>query len=109
MSCGYEHIAPALQEAIASAKVEEIFMPGNKRQLANDEYDLLAQLSTYSRSHSAPENQQGRAFNLFRKITGKNPPRGWSIEYMPNVEISKNVQNKIRSLNIAYMKMKKAA
>lgn len=106
MSCGFEFIEPALQQTLANAETKEIFMPGNKRQLATGQYDLWCQLVTYARTRNS---QPGRAFHLYQKITGQAPPRAYTFDSAPNVEITKNVQNKIRSLNIAYQAMKKAA
>ncbi len=102
MSCGFEKQEQALQEAVAGV-MEEVVMIG-KKKLADDHRHLWEQLCAYARGHSAPERQRGRAWHLFQKITGKTPPGDWDFYTTPNAEISANVRNKIKSLNMAYVK-----
>lgn len=99
MACGYEKQAPALVEALPGEMREVVL---GKKKLADDHRHLWAQVCTYARSHSQPEKQNGRAFNLYRNITGKAPLNLWRFETTPNVEITRNVRNKITSLNMAY-------
>lgn len=106
MSCGFEKQEQALQEAVAGV-MEEVVMLG-KKKLADDQRHLWEQLCAYSRGHSAPERQAGRAWHLFQKITGKTPPPGWAFAETPNAEITANVRNKIKSLDLAYRKAVKA-
>ena len=107
MSCGHEKQAPALVEAVPG-EMQEVML--GKKKLADDQSHLWAQLCTYARAHSAPEKQQWRAKFLFRDMTGKMPPASWSLDGTPNVEITRNVRNKITSLNMARVKgLQKAA
>lgn len=106
MSCGFEKQEPALQEAAAGV-MEEVVMLG-KKKLADDHRHLWEQLCTYARGHSSPERQRGRAWHLYQKITGKVPPAEFDFYSTPNAEITANVRNKIKSLNLAYVKAKKA-
>jgi len=101
MACGYEKQAPSLVETLPGEMREVVL---GKKKLADDHRHLWAQVCTYARSHSKPEKQRGRAWNLFRNITGQAPSNLWSFETTPNVEITRNVRNKITSLNVAYSK-----
>lgn len=102
MSCGFEKQEPALQEAVAGV-MEEVVMLG-KKKLADDHRHLWEQLCTYARGHSSPERQRGRAWHLYQKITGKVPPAEFDFYSTPNAEITANVRNKIKSLDLAYVK-----
>lgn len=99
MSCGFEKQAPALVEAVPG-EMQEVML--GKKKLADDHSHLWAQLCTYARAHSAPEKQAGRAWHLFQKIIGSPPPRSYQFASTPNTEITRNVQNKITSLNVAF-------
>lgn len=101
MACGYEKQAPALVEALPG-EMREVVLGKNK--LADDHRHLWQQVCTYARSHSKPEKQRGRAWNLFKNITGQAPSKFWSFETTPNVEITRHTRNKITSLNMAYSK-----
>ncbi|WP_225783356.1 DEAD/DEAH box helicase [Xenophilus sp. Marseille-Q4582] len=106
MSCGFEKQSPSMQEAAAGV-MQEVVMAG-KKKLADDHRHLWEQLCSYARGHSAPERQAGRAWNLFKKITGFAPPREWRFDCTPNAEITANVRNKIKSLDLAYLKAVRA-
>ena len=106
MSCGFEMKKPALHEHIPGES-NEIFL--GKKKLADDTSHLLQQLSGYVRKHSAPDKQAGRMWHLYKKITGKDLPRGFNVAACPAAEITPNVANKIRSLNIAFVRGKKTA
>ena len=99
MSCGFEKQAPALVEAVPG-EMQEVML--GKKKLADDHSHLWAQVCTYARAHSAPEKQAGRAWHLFQKIIGSPPPRSYSFHATANTEITRNVQNKIKSLNVAF-------
>lgn len=101
MACGYEYQAPALVGAIPG-EMQEVML--GKKKLADDHMHLWHQVCTYARAHSIPDKQRGRAWHLYQKITGKEPPKAWSFTEAPNVEITRNVRNKITSLNMAYVK-----
>lgn len=101
VSCGFEIVKASMVETQAGVMRE--IMLGNKK-LANDDVHLLSMVATYARAHSAPEKQAGRAAHLFRDMTGNWPPRSWSFTDAPNVPISRNVLNQIRSKNIRFAK-----
>ncbi len=105
MACGHEYQAPA-EVAAVPGQMKEIML--GKKKLADDSVHLWNQVCTYARAHSKPEKQSGRAWHLFQKITGKQP-KGLRFEDAPNVEITRNVRNKITSLNMAYQHSRQAA
>jgi hypothetical protein len=84
--------------------MKEIFIGEgrNKKKLADNAEHLWHQVVTYSRMHSKTENQQGRAYHLFKKITGQDPV--WRFTTAPSVEIGRNVINKITQMNVAWKK-----
>jgi predicted DNA-binding ArsR family transcriptional regulator len=103
MACGYEKIVVQNSEALPG-HMKEIFMGEgkNKKKLADNAEHLWNQVATYARIHSAPDKQSGRAWHLFKNITGQETQ--WQFSKSPNVEITKNVLNKIQQLNIAFKK-----
>jgi len=106
MGCGYER--PAREMEIAKSGImQEIFIGEgkNKKKLADNAEHLWNQVVRYAREHSKPENQQGRAYHLFKKIAGYDPI--WKFTTAPNVEITSNVHNKIQQFNIAWKKAMK--
>ena len=105
MACGFEHVATPLVEAFPG-EMQEVMM--GKKKLANDHWHLWQQVVTYARAHSAPEKQSGRAWHLYQKITGHAPPKGYRFDSIENVEITRNVKNKITSLNLAYVKARQS-
>jgi len=103
MGCGYERPAKAMEDA-AHGIMSEIFIGEgkNKKKLADNAEHLWHQVVRYAKEHSQPEKQQGRAYHLFKKIAGYDPI--WKFTTAPNVEITRNVQNKILQMNLAYKK-----
>ena len=106
LSCGHEKIVMRTTEALPG-EMQEIFIGdgASKKKLADNAKHLWDQVCTYAKYHSRPETQAGRAWNLFVKMTGQKPK--WSFKNSAPAPITTNVQNKIRSLNIAYIKGKK--
>ncbi len=106
LSCGHEKVVMRTTEALPG-EMQEIFIGdgANKKKLADNAKHLWDQVCTYAKYHSRPETQAGRAWNLFVKMTGQKPK--WSFKSSAPAPITTNVQNKIRSLNIAYIKGKK--
>ena len=103
MGCGYERPSKQMEKAIDGQMTEIFIGEGkNKKKLADNAEHLWHQVVAYSKHHSAPEKQQGRAYHLFKKITGLDPT--WKFTTAPIVEISRNVHNKIQQMNIAYKK-----
>jgi hypothetical protein len=103
MACGYEKVSKALIEA-QPGRMQEIFIGTgpNKKKLADNAEHLWHQICTYARHHSAPEKQSGRAWHLFKDITGQETK--WSFKNAPSVEIGRHVFNKIQQMNIAFRK-----
>ncbi len=103
MACGYERVSREMTEALPGQMKEIYIGEGkNKKKLADNAQDLWNQVCTYARMYSQPNSQSGRAWHLFRKITGQESQ--WSFHSAPEVQINRNVMNKIRQLNIAYKK-----
>lgn len=105
MSCGFEKQDTALVEAVPG-EMQEVMI--GKKKLADDHRHLWEQVCTYARAHSSPDKQPGRAWHLYQKITGKTPPGSYRFHETPNAEITRNVRNKILSLNMAYAKARGA-
>jgi superfamily II DNA or RNA helicase len=104
MACGYERISKQISEALPGTMKEIFIGEGkNKKKLADNAEHLWNQVCTYARMRSRPEKQSGRAWHLFRQMTGQDSP--WKFSTAPMVEINRNVLNKIRQLNIAYRKV----
>ena len=102
MACGFEKPAPARESAEAGEMVEIAIGKGkNRKVLADSPAHLWGQVCAYARQHSAPEKQNGRAWHLFREITGAPPPSNWHISTVPDVPVTAAVASKIKSLNIA--------
>lgn len=106
MACGYEHVSQSVSAALPGHMQEITIGEGkNKKKLADNAEHLWNQCVAYAKHHSAPEKQQGRAYHLFKKITGQDPM--WRFTTAPSVEITRNVHNKIQSLNMAYKRSQK--
>lgn len=103
MGCGYERVSEKVTSALPG-HMQEIFIGEgkNKKKLANNAQDLWNQLCTYARHHSKVEAQSGRAWHLYKKITGQDSM--WKFSDAPQVEIGRNVVNKITQLNMAWKK-----
>ncbi len=99
LACGFEKPTQALEDTTAG-EMREIRI--GKKVLASDEMDLWRQVCGYARVRSKPEKQAGRAANLFRNITGRWPPREFDFHRTASAPVSRNTQNKIKSLDIAY-------
>jgi len=103
MACGYERVSQQISEALPGHMREIYIGEGkNKKKLADNAQDLWNQVCTYARMYSQPAKQSGRAWHLFRKITGQDSQ--WSFYTAPEVQINRHVMNKIRQLNIAFKK-----
>lgn len=101
MACGFEPQSSALVESFPG-EMQEVVL--GKKKLAEDRRHLYAQLCTYARSHSAPDKQAGRAWHLYKDITGDSPPPTYRFGETENVAIERNTLNKIKSLQIAFVR-----
>ena len=104
MACGYERVSKQVSST-SGGEMQEIFIGDgkNKKKIADNAKHLWDQVCTYARMHSKPESQSGRAYHLFRQITGMEPKWYFSAT-SPLIQINPSVVNKIRQLNIAYKK-----
>jgi superfamily II DNA or RNA helicase len=101
MACGFEKVSAQISDALPG-HMKEIFIGegSKKKKLADNAEHLWQQVVTYARIHSKADSQQGRAYHLFKKITGQDPM--WKFSTAPNVEISRNVIGKITAMNMAW-------
>ena len=101
MACGYEKVSKQISDALPGHMREIYIGEGkNKKKLADNAEHLWNQICSYARFHSKPDKQSGRAWHLFKQMTGQETQ--WQFSRAPTVEISKNVYNKIQSMNIAF-------
>ncbi len=103
ISCGYEKKKESTVE-IHAGSMTEITLNGKK--LADDTRHLYDQLCTYHKSTGKPETAKGRVYHQYKEMAGKYPPNSWHVEDAPNVPITQNVLNKIKSLRVAWSKRK---
>lgn len=97
MSCGYEReIVPTTEHEAGTMHAITLGRNGT----VIDKHALYQQCVAYARANSRPEKQKGRAAYLFKDMTGHWPSNGWGFSGVPEVPVSKEVLNKIRSLNI---------
>ena len=101
MACGFEKKPQALVEQLPG-EMKEIFIGEgkNRKKLADDARHLWHQVCSYARMHSAPEKQSGRAWHLYKDITGQETP--WQFSTAPQVEITPAVKNKITQMNMKW-------
>lgn len=107
MACGYEKVSMLVIE-VKPGQMAEIYMGAgkSKKKLADSAEHLWNQCCSYARMHSKPENQQGRAYHLYKKLTNQDPV--WKFSTAPQVQILNTVYNQIQKMNIAYAKGRKA-
>jgi superfamily II DNA or RNA helicase len=102
-ACGHEypkreavkHVAGTLAELVAS---------GDRRALTAE---LWPQVVGYARAKRTGDGARKLALALYRKMTGQWP--GAEFESTQDAPLSREVANRIRSLNIAYAKSKRPA
>ena len=106
ISCGYER--PGKQNDIAheSGVMAEIVLNG--KVLAEDKAHLYQQICTYMRGTGKMETAPQRAYYAYKSMTGESPPRSWDFNSVPNAKITKNVEAKIKSNRIAWVKRREA-
>jgi superfamily II DNA or RNA helicase len=111
MSCGFEKEVRCEIEVRSGEMIELPVGTGVKGKLsAEDRYSIWKQVCSYVRAnHRNPDTAKGRAYYLFKDITGNYPSHGWRYDETPDCEISAVVYNKIRRHVIAFQKAKKKA
>ena len=85
---------------VPTEEVVEMREGKKRKKMADNAEHLWNQCVSYARIHSKAETQQGRAYHLFKKMTGHDPI--WKFSTAPQVEILNAVYNKIQQMNIAY-------
>jgi DNA repair protein RadD len=108
LACGFEKPTQALEDtSIGEMREISIGTGKNRKVLAADDFDLWRQVCGHARARSKPEKQAGRAANLFRNITGRWPPREFDFYRTQPAPLTRNTQNKIKSLDIAWRAARK--
>ena len=104
MMCGYESKKLPLLDKHGGLMQEVYFGEGdNKRKLASSFISLWSQLVGYARTHSMPDKAAGRAYHLYKALSGgKQPPKKFE-DTMP-INCSKNTLNEIWKLNAQFRK-----
>jgi hypothetical protein len=104
MACGYERKTQSAKVEALPGEMQEVFVgQGSRRKkIADSEKHLWEQCCSYARAHSMPEKQSGRAWHLFKKITGKDAL--WRFSTTPTVELTMTFHNKVQQLNTAFRK-----
>lgn len=100
IKCGHEVHRPSMVEALPG-EMQEVVMLG-KKKLADDYRHLWEQIVTHNRGWGNPDTVHGRSWHRFKEIAGREPLRGWHANTTPNVEVTRNVLGKIKSMQIAY-------
>lgn len=102
ISCGFQKQAAPSIETLPGHMRPVII---GQKKLAENHRDLWEQVAHYAKTMSAPEKQQGRAWNLFRDLTGQPPPAHWRVrDVKDDIFITQAVINQIRRKNIAWKK-----
>ena len=99
IACGHEAQSTSMV-AIEAGEMREVML--GKKKLADDTKHLWDQVCTYAVGNSAPAKQRGRAWHLYKDMTGTEPPAHFKFDPNANTPITKNVMNKIQSKNIAF-------
>lgn len=106
ISCGHERQKKSLVEHLPGVMQEVVI---GKSKLATSRLDLWQQICAYALDKSKPEKAPGRAWNLFKDITGSKSPFSWEEGLRANdVQITRATLNHIRRLNIAFAKRRAA-
>jgi superfamily II DNA or RNA helicase len=97
MGCGFEvEVASTVEHQPGT--MEMVTLGKGK---AIDKEALYNECVAYARIHSAPEKQLWRSRFLFEGMAGHRPPMSWNPDKVPHdAQVSKEVRNKIVSMNI---------
>ncbi len=106
MGCGFEIVAVSNVEHQPGSMQEMVILGRNKT--AVDKQSLYEQCVAYARQNSQPKMQKARARHLYTDMAGEPPPYAWESGHVRDVEISKEVRNKVISLNIRNAKRRSA-
>ncbi len=103
--CGFEFPKPRTVQNVAG-ELQEVRSAAKK--IGMDERQLWAELCMYTGIHTKPEKRQARTRYLYRDIVGTFPPSDWHVDHTEKQPVSQQVQNKVRHLNIRYLKGQRA-
>lgn len=102
LKCGYEKESHSRAEEVAGT-MKEIRI--GKEKAADSRAHLWQQLCHYAAKAKSPH---GRAWHLFKDITGTEPPVGWRWHSTAPVAPTAATLRKIQQLNIAFARGKQA-
>ncbi len=113
--CGFEAKPVSLIEHEEGRAAELDILGHGRKALAGSEWELYSAIATHEKAKSArrvesgrdPGKPKGAAYYRFYDITGKYPPRKFKFEDAPAVMANAALQNKLRSLEIAFAKRRK--
>lgn len=115
--CGFESKSVSLIEH-EEGRAEELDILGHGRKaLAATASALYAMIATHEREKSARRVEQGRpagnpkgaTAHRFRELTGKWPPRSYVYEATAPTTPTRALQGKLRSMEIAFAKSRRAS
>lgn len=101
ISCGHERKSASLVEHLPG-QMQEVMI--GKTKLSDNKKNLYEQICTYTRTRGNPETASKRAWHLYKNMAGGVPDRGWGFDKQPNVPVSREVMNRIKHHNIAFIK-----
>lgn len=112
VKCGFEAKRLSTVEA-EPGRAKELDILGNGRKaLAATEEALYAMIATHERGKAERRghgNPKGATAHRFKEITGKWPPRSFNFDDAPTAIPSRALQGKLRSLEIAFAKSRRAS
>jgi hypothetical protein len=104
VGCGFEPVRVSLVEHDAG-EAREINPLGNAAKYAKTTRELWEMIATVERDRVAAKgrgNAAGSTAHLYRDLTGSWPPRGWDVASAPSRPPTVALNNKLRSIRIAY-------
>jgi superfamily II DNA or RNA helicase len=115
--CGFETRRVSMHEHQQGEAVELDILGTSKTSYAKTLPELYAALATYEKGRAArrvesgrpPGNPKGAAAHRFKELTGKWPGRDCDFDAAPHVVATRALQGKLRSLEIAFAKSRRAS
>ena len=110
--CGFEAKSVSLTEH-HEGRAEELDILGHGRKaLAATAEALYAMIATHEKAKAERRghgNPKGATAHRFKELTGKWPPRSFVFDAVPEVTPSRALQGKLRSMEIAFAKSRRAS
>jgi DNA repair protein RadD len=110
--CGFEAKSVSLTEH-HEGRAEELDILGHGRKaLAATAEALYAMIATHEKAKAERRghgNPKGATAHRFKELTGKWPPRSFVFDAAPEVTPTRALQGKLRSMEIAFAKSRRAS